>query len=84
MPRNAAAMSRKLPMIHDALASNGVHVIRGRATDRYYDVWFEPKTSQSRDEGVEATNLPVTPTQPSTQIDTVDASNVDTAEGLLA
>ncbi|AVP84318.1 hypothetical protein C7K70_09765 [Aeromonas hydrophila] len=84
MPKNAAAMSRKLPVLLDALTSNGVQVIRGRATDRYYNVWFEPKANQSRDDGDDATNLPVTPTQPSAQIDTSDASNVDAAEELLA
>lgn len=83
MPRNAAAMSRKLPMIHDALASNGVHVIRGRATDRYYDVWFEPKTSQSRDEGVETTEDPAVPSSSSPHVDATHASDFDNAEELL-
>jgi hypothetical protein len=50
MPKSAAAMSRKLPVLLDALASNGVHVVRGRATDRYYDVWFQAKNCDDSDE----------------------------------
>ena len=41
MPKNAAAMSRRIPMLQSALSSNGVHIIRGRATDRYFQVWSE-------------------------------------------
>jgi hypothetical protein len=41
MPKNAAAMSRRIPMLQSALTSNGVHIIRGRATDRYFQVWSE-------------------------------------------
>ncbi|MGR6752086.1 hypothetical protein [Aeromonas taiwanensis] len=83
MPRNASAMSRKIPMIHDALTSNGVHVIRGRATDRYYDVWFEPKTSQSRDDGDDATEHPAVPSSSSPHVDATHANDFDNAEELL-
>ncbi|MFQ2383770.1 hypothetical protein [Aeromonas dhakensis] len=82
MPRNASAMSRKLPMLQDALASDGVYFKHKRGSERNYKVWFVPKTGKSRDEGDDATNLPVTPTQPSAQVD-AHASDVDAAEELL-
>jgi hypothetical protein len=65
MPRSPAAMSRRIHVLLDALTSNGVHVIRGRATDRYYNVWFEPKANQSRGECDDVADPSVTPTQPS-------------------
>ncbi|CAJ1845407.1 hypothetical protein [Aeromonas veronii] len=83
MPKSAAAMSRKLHVLLDALTSNGVHVIRGRATDRYYNVWFEPKTSQSRDDGVEVTEHPAVPSSSSPLVDATHASDFDNAEELL-
>ncbi|MCF5857689.1 hypothetical protein [Aeromonas veronii] len=82
MPRNASAMSRRLPMLQDALASDGVYFKHKRGSERNYEVWFVPKTGKSRDEGDDATNLPVTPTQPSAQVD-AHASDVDAAEELL-
>ena len=83
MPRNAAAMSRRIPVLLDALTSNGVHAIRRRGTDRYYIVWFESKANQSRDECVEATDQPVAPSSASPQVDAAHASDVDNVEELL-
>ncbi|MCC0089577.1 hypothetical protein [Aeromonas veronii] len=83
MPKSAAAMSRKLHVLLDALTSNGVHVIRGRATDRYYNVWFELKTSQRRDDGVEVTEHPAVPSSSSPHVDATHASDFDNAEELL-
>ena len=73
MPKNAAAMSRRLPVLLDALASNGVHVVRGRATDRFYDVYFEPSDTE--------TSPSVTPSVPSAELPV--SGDVD-AEELLA
>lgn len=78
MPRNAVAMSRKLPMLLDAL----VHVVRGRATGRYYDLWFEPKASQSRGECDDVAAPSVTPTQPSREDQSCE-ENDGVAESLL-
>lgn len=80
MPKSAAAMSRKLPALMEALANNGVYLEKGKASERYCKVWFQPRGAENADE---ATNLPVTPTQPSAQVDATDASNVDAAEELL-
>ena len=72
MPRNASAMSRRLPMLQDALASDGVYFKHKRGSKRNYEVWFVPKTGKSRDEGDDVTSPPVTPSQPSreTEVDT--------------
>jgi hypothetical protein len=82
MPKNAAAMSRRLPMIQDALASNGVYVDRGRASARYYNVWFEPKANQSRGECDDVADPSVTPTQPSREDQSCE-ENDGVAESLL-
>ncbi len=82
MPKNAAALSRKIPVLLDALTSNGVQAIRGRATDRYYKVWFEPKANQSRDECDDVAAPSVTPTQPSL-VDQSCEENDGVAESLL-
>ncbi len=82
MPKNAAAMSRRLPMLQDALASNGVYVYRGKASVRYYDVWFEPKASQSRGECDDVADPSVTPTQPSREDQSCE-ENDGVAESLL-
>ncbi|HHQ4531483.1 hypothetical protein [Aeromonas allosaccharophila] len=82
MPKNAAAMSRRLSMLQDALASNGVHVVRGKASVRYYDVWFEPKASQSRGECDDVAAPSVTPTQPSREDQSCE-ENDGVAESLL-
>lgn len=80
MPKSAAAMSRKLPALMEALANNGVYLEKGKASERYCKVWFQPKGTENADD---ATNQPVTPTQPSAQVD-AHASDVDAAEELLA
>lgn len=82
MPKNAAAMSRRLPMIQDALASNGVYVDRGRASARHYNVWFEPKANQSRGECDDVADPSVTPTQPSREDQSCE-ENDGVAESLL-
>ncbi|MFQ1923058.1 hypothetical protein ACK340_16525, partial [Aeromonas veronii] len=82
MPKNAAALSRKIPVLLDALTSNGVQAIRGRATDRYYKVWFEPKANQSRDECDDVAAPSVTPTQPSLEDQSCE-ENDGVAESLL-
>lgn len=54
MPKNAAAMSKKLLVLQEALANKGVHVIRGRATDRFIKIWCEtPENAVVRDEVTE-------------------------------
>lgn len=82
MPKSAAAMSRRITDLKDSLNSNGIRVERGRATDRYFEVWFESpcEDEDTVDDAVEAT---VHPAAKSSQLpDTTSGLDV-AAEELL-
>ncbi|WP_270691089.1 hypothetical protein [Aeromonas sp. D3] len=77
MPKSAAAMSRKLPALMEALANNGVYLEKGKASERYCKVWFQPRGAENADD---ATSLSAASAEPplSAEADEADEADIET------